>query len=207
MSLTVTSKSNHHQQQQQQQQQQCLLQLSNGTTSIPAGFQLISNQNCPVMLPMSADGTTFVPFTLSSVLQQKGGGQGTFANCKIDLDSLSAASTSSSSIVTPTIITTPPEDDEKPLYVNAKQYQRILKRRIARAKLVESGRFPKERRKYLHESRHQHALKRARGEGGKFDSKTDNTNSPNSKRQRSTSTISNTSSTDLNKSKDNNNHK
>uniref|UniRef100_A0AC35GQK4 Nuclear transcription factor Y subunit n=1 Tax=Panagrolaimus sp. PS1159 TaxID=55785 RepID=A0AC35GQK4_9BILA len=195
MSLAVTTKSN------QQQQQQCLLQLSNGATSIPAGFQLISNQNCPVMLPMSADGTTFVPFTLSSVLhqqqqQQKGSGsQGMFANCKIDLDSLSVASTSSSTIVTPTIITTPSEDDEKPLYVNAKQYQRILKRRIARAKLIESGRFPKERR---------HALKRARGEGGKFDSKTENGNSPNSKRQRSTSTISNASSTDLNKSKDNN---
>ena len=39
--------------------------------------------------------------------------------------------------------------DEEPLYVNAKQYHRILKRRQARAKLEAEGKIPKQRQVHV----------------------------------------------------------
>lgn len=59
--------------------------------------------------------------------------------------------------------------EETPVYVNAKQFERILKRRVARQRLKEGlGYTLGSRRSYLHESRHKHAIRRPRGPRGRF---------------------------------------
>lgn len=56
-----------------------------------------------------------------------------------------AAASASASAPAQTTVSSEPTEEE-PLYVNAKQYNRILKRRAARAKLEAEGRIPRERK-------------------------------------------------------------
>ncbi|KAK0396596.1 hypothetical protein QR680_001779 [Steinernema hermaphroditum] len=118
--------------------------------------------------PYQANGTKIVDYqNVCQMIPQEGGSQ------PIIIQLVPSASSSSSVVAQPAPAQIPEQTsakEEEPLYVNAKQYNRILKRRLTRAKLEQQGLIPKERRKYLHESRHKHALKRQRGEGGKFDS-------------------------------------
>ncbi|KAK4096900.1 CCAAT-binding transcription factor, subunit B, partial [Parathielavia hyrcaniae] len=56
--------------------------------------------------------------------------------------------------------------EEETVYINPKQFDRILKRRTTRDKLGWEAR--RVRKAYDHESRHNHAMRRPRGPRGRF---------------------------------------
>lgn len=70
--------------------------------------------------------------------------------------------------------------DNKYIYVNSRQYLRIIKRREMRKKLNKQNEIHQNlknnKKKYHFESRHNHAMKRQRGKGGRFLSKNEGKN-------------------------------
>ena len=100
------------------------------------------------MMPSGADGQ--MQMQQIQQVQQQQQPTFTFATTENNANALQTITNLENTVENQAIASgsnTPSQDggDEEPLYVNAKQYDRIMKRRQARAKLENEGRIPKNR--------------------------------------------------------------